>query len=104
MKTNHTPGPWTVEVTRSATRLYVEVVNVALDVAIADLHLSDRENMSVDDSDPGPTTMANANLLAAAPEMLSLLIHLCSEIRSVERDAILFEARGVITKATGGAK
>lgn len=46
----------------------------------------------------------DAKLIAAAPEMLCLLLHLCSEIGAEEREAILFEARGVIAKATGGAE
>ena len=80
MKSNHTPGPWVIETT--------DTDNIILQgedsdqIAICDRALGD----------------ANARVIAAAPEMLSLLEHLCSEITSVEREAILFEARSLIEK------
>lgn len=84
MKSKHTPGPWKVQ--RHGQDVYdhdVEIWSQNTCIAFID-------------------GAANARLIAAAPELLSLLQHLCSEITVVEREAILFEARAVIAKATGG--
>jgi hypothetical protein len=46
---------------------------------------------------------ANARLIAAAPELLSLLSNVCANGGSMT-NAMLIDARAVIAKATGGAE
>jgi hypothetical protein len=92
MSTKHTPGPWVANQTQYADgSIGIGPVNVKEDVARA-LHT------------------ANANLIAAAPEMLEALKMALSNIPRptmqdkdcAERLATLAHIQDVIDKATGG--
>jgi hypothetical protein len=80
--TLHTPAPWNLEAVKS----YL-------------LH----EDTGIDTGHP--ESLANARLIAAAPDLLSALQDICAMIVSPNdtRADILAHARAVISKATGEA-
>ena len=86
MKTLHTPGPWPTR--ESAT--HVTVTNASGDAVFHD-----------DKRIPG--VMADARLIAAAPELLEALaeISLCSQNSMSSKEECGRIARAAIAKATG---
>lgn len=84
MKTQHTPGPWTVD---DNGFIYDYAGNTIADPHCSDIDLDERE--------------ANARLIAAAPELLNALERLYNAIDScVELTPdLLQEVKSVIKKA-----
>lgn len=97
-KPKHTPGPWKVELSGSPNKYVAEIWNQNTKVAeINHEHL----NHDVDD-------MANARLIAAAPEMFEFIKSLIPTshkdvITRTEQLEIQKRARKLIAKATGEA-
>ena len=96
---NHTPGPWTIE---KSTRTDHHIIAGRRWIATAsnhDFHPTQKEN---------ERTIANARLIAAAPDLLAALVALVGEADLGEVDlddddrAKLEQARAAIAKATGG--
>jgi hypothetical protein len=85
----HTPGPWKIE----AERAYIQIMPTD-NVAICEL--GRRGNPALD--------LANANLIAAAPELLEALedAERVLEWGEPEPKPILERVRRVIAKARGG--
>lgn len=95
-RAKHTPGPWSKPFVWNANKPGILTIGGKVTSQGGDFdHIVDI------DVSGSAEQMANARLIAVAPEMLSLLSHLCSEITSTEHEAILFEARAVIAKARG---
>ena len=108
MKTQHTPGPWLVE-----TRKHVYAIK---DTKGQDLTYQDTEPQT----DGGSVTsrgrsenetLANAHLIAAAPELLSALETCVSELNQIafiQKDKLAAEAiqkaHAAIAKAKGSEK
>lgn len=98
MTTQHTPGPWTIKFFRSIEP------NHAL-ICAEDWH--DFASVVVrfcgDDTDDA-TGLANARLIAAAPELLEALKELLDEARTNMRGGkghLIDKARSAIAKAEG---
>ena len=98
MQTTHTPGPWTIE---KSTRTDHHIIAGRRWIATAsnhDFHPTQEEN---------ERTIANARLIAAAPDLLAALEALVGEADLGEVDlddddrAKLEQARAAIAKATG---
>jgi hypothetical protein len=95
MSTKHTPGPWFYYVTPSGVRYKVHGPTV--DYFICDVK--------------GSNDLANARLIAAAPELLEALEKLADQAASnndYDSDrglqAAVEQARTIISKATGGTQ
>ena len=90
MNTKHTPGPWRALESKSSQH----------QVWKGDDHIASAWGTDV----PGDEQLANARLIAAAPELLDALKRIVS-VASVEltgrRDDVLEQARAAIAKATG---
>ena len=85
MKTEHTPGPWTIQ-HRHSPRVYL--INDRHDHAIGEVVYSDTRNP------------LDAQLIAAAPDLLRALVDLLDD----QRDAslpVLDRARAAVYKAIG---
>ncbi len=90
----HTPGPWRVGTLLEGPTLYITGADDAT-VASLRLHTADGKDK---------TRQANARLIAAAPELLDVLINLADEVEAMHRDyppVMLEYARAAIAKATG---
>lgn len=99
MSAQHTPGPWAVSRNNAgAIPLHfqpLEVIGRGGACCVA-AKLGD-----------GPEALANAHLIAAAPELLAACQALLAEAELhglTDNDAHLREARAAIAKAKGGAK
>ena len=89
MKTNHTPGPWFFYVTPSGVRYKVHGQTV--DHFICDIK--------------GANDLANARLIASAPDMLSALRNVRDFfLNNNITGTYLNMVEETITKATGGIK
>lgn len=92
MKTKHTPGPWQVQIRKSHVSV-TKLDDLGLDVPIAVLPGGKRE---------GYDEMANARLIAAAPEMLKQLLLVQAYLKA---DNITWTGiDSAIAKAKGDAK
>lgn len=84
-KATHTPGPWQFEAP------YIHADSLKFLAVVSDRHSQDR-----------PELVANARLIAAAPELLAALGNLLSFCEKAHYDCtVLSEARAAIAKATG---
>lgn len=94
----HTPGPW-----------HIEFGTGGHDQAHRILGPNDEYVVDFEDLDPERPSMANAYLIAAAPDLLRQLAHLVRLIEPLERDgslnipglATLNGARAALAKASG---
>ena len=89
MQTKHTPGPWLTAATNRIGYIYIQ----------------DSDGVAI--TDPSPLKIADARLIAAAPELLAALRHLLEDAVALnmgesDRSGVLVEARAAIAKATGG--
>jgi hypothetical protein len=85
----HTQGPWIIE----AQGIYANGGHKRVATAMSHEHEID-----------WPTTMANARLIAAAPELLEALLRVLRDVASDGLDGWEDQARAAITKATGEQK
>lgn len=95
--TQHTPGPWVFDLSKSwrphRVSLYHFVGNDDADIA----HIG--ENFS---SNRSPAeTIANARLIAAAPELLAACQRALAEAVADDQDGWFANMRAAIAKATG---
>ena len=100
MPANHTPGPWFISSPGSTNKLYVGPV-VIQSHRTAFPNASTPEALDHIDDD---TLYANAQLIAAAPELLAALQQLAQGWATLSDPSIirgLTEARAAIAKATG---
>ena len=95
----HTPGPWTIRQSYSSERIIVKAPQPTNRVLAG----FGSEDEPLDDTD-----VANARLIAAAPELLqaamqaeSLIPHLCDLDSSEATAAVVEQLRAAIAKATG---
>jgi hypothetical protein len=96
----HTPGNWSIDLDNGAPRIVTDTEDEFCDgdlIVILSSHYSGR-------------TMANAHLIAAAPELLELLTAFVDRFAgddgldlamTMSLDSIVVESRVVIAKATG---
>lgn len=93
-QSKHTPGPWAVAVAGRSESPHSRVIG-AKGLPVAGV-------WSSDNTDAG--RLANARLIAAAPDMLGALDELLAAAELHERpsDAALEAAQQAIRKATGG--
>jgi hypothetical protein len=102
MSQQHTPGPWTI------TRYEDEPETYVYFQAPDWLNFARAAIRRVDDAEDSPTGIANARLIAAAPDMLEALESAADELERIAdihgygRASILRAARAAIAKATGG--
>lgn len=85
---NHTPGPWSV---------YDTEPDADYGMCGVYANSSDIARCSVDVDRCKAEVLANANLIAAAPDMLAVL----KKIEHTHLDDLVFEIRAVIAKAEG---
>ena len=100
MKTEHTQGPWKVlEHARGNKRTCVTTANGApVHAVICEI---DTKSVATDDA----TRLANANLIAAAPDLLAALRELCADkylADPINADRMK-NARAAISKVEGNA-
>jgi hypothetical protein len=103
-ETKHTPGPWRMWSDTEENEVYGRVIGIQIhagpNTSIGSIH-----GLRSADGDVRDQAFANANLIAAAPELLDVLENLVAltEIRPKlhEYKAALDEARAVIAKAKG---
>lgn len=93
--TAHTPGPWLLDGSIDAMNL--DVVYISGRIAMLEC-----ENDEISDDQ----LMANARMIAAAPDMLAALITLVWQMDRMDNlpepaEDMLAHARAAITKATG---
>jgi len=88
MTTQHTPGPW-----RHASLSQVTAPSLGIVASVRFNELTDAQ------------VIANARLIAAAPELLEFLQKILSAPGTIDGDKAVYleQARYVIAKATGGA-
>lgn len=110
-KPKHTPGPWSVIKQGKGVGVNYTSFKIEAD-------LGDRRHNSTDEYVAKCFTEANADLISAAPDLLSallqargLIIQLCNDIKNdygLDKDVnTLLRARGIddaINKAKGGAE
>ena len=99
MSTQHTPGPWSLDM--ESAGFYV----IADNLLVASVQEVDPHPTDIDEYMPAGITEANARLIAAAPDLLAAL-KACDEAMSYmsEYDIPLTlpaQVRAVIAKATG---
>ena len=99
MTTQHTPGPW--RFTTDCIAIW-NGPNARKALQIADLGSEGSPNIDVAE------TLANARLIAAAPDLLAALIafdnafsHYCEGDPDSDEVSALYQAREAIAKATG---
>lgn len=92
MSTQHTPGPWFWDHEGADAMALVEEDGTTI------LHLATLRN-----STAARHMEANAQLIAAAPELLEALQGILAGVAGCERDPKWELARVAIAKATGGA-
>lgn len=97
---NHTPGPWSVDVGESSGP------GMGSDVVRVDVMKGDRRVAGVTVR-PGSKALSNARLIAAAPDLLEALSELCDIVHGLIEDGAphvdsftLQPARAAIAKAT----
>ena len=105
MQTKHTPGPWYVSTPGRTDVLYVGPVAVSSHRTALGSGASNPECLSHIDDD---SLHANANLIAAAPDLIEALSSLISQINGFQecngdKDFDLVDSLAAIAKATGGA-
>lgn len=92
----HTPGPWVARVTNNVGRQWANVWTGNGDILVAECGSSSLSRAG---------NIANANLIAAAPELLSLLqdwvMSFADCIEGGEADPLVSATRAAIAKATG---
>jgi len=110
MNTPHTPGPWNAETNRSPLTITRELARLP---KTQGGHRQFREIGEVyvtDKGDGAPEDFANAQLIAAAPELLAALRCLLARANSLDQSATqeglqncdaIASARAAIAKATG---
>jgi hypothetical protein len=96
MKPEHTPGPWNIERTHQSPCAIVPEGQTA---ALAKVYLTDPATRK-----RSPEYLANAHLVAAAPDLLAALIELERVESSPHSETVRFlareQAREAIAKAT----
>lgn len=108
MKNNHTPGPWKVSDREMKVN---EHGALGIDIDFSKTTLNNATVWCIDDS-PNEEELANANLIAAAPELLKVAewaLQLCTAISKRKSYSKLFpeattlsiNIEEVIAKATG---
>lgn len=103
-RTQHSPGPWTVE-----TREHVHAIQDrnGQDLTYQDTTPNENHGSITSRSRLKIETLANARLIAAAPELLDSLIWAIRELEETEDglcpdfQAAITAARAAIAKATG---
>lgn len=95
MQTQHTPGPWRIEDKRSRGRTLIS--------GDGWVRLCDVYTVMEGCREPYPEGMANARLIAAAPDLLDALIDLLhqSKLSQDEGGWDFEQAEAAIAKATG---
>lgn len=116
MSSKHTPGPWALESVDTSVGSCHKIGPFPSAGVRSEVHAcvyADRLRLGLDDGNPiAAELLANARLIAAAPELLEALIRLeaelvedkygeCYEPSPFENLAL---ARAAIAKATGGAE
>ena len=87
MKTQHTPGPWIVEITGKEAFVTAEHGGLCAAISVGKANGQDK---------------ANAHLIAAAPDLLAALIRCLPEISVCCIPEMLAQARAAIAKAEQG--
>lgn len=117
MTAQHTPGPWNCERFEDGQNKYCQLANVVAPNfgTICELRYSDSTYLGDTKADERKATqLANASLIAAAPDMLTALEALVEQAEDAQSHiggrglASLWiemeKARAAIAKAKGGAK
>lgn len=85
MQTTHTPGPWLTAATNRIGYIYIQ----------------DSDGVAI--TDPSPLKIADARLIAAAPELLELVLDALDDPDvDILGSVWVRDARAAIAKATGG--
>lgn len=103
MKTQHTPGPW------KAVELDEHTVAIKLDRNYTHecIHIADARVMSGNLGQEVPIAVANAHLIAAAPELLDSLIECLEGVEELNGeyqegwDLVIEKAKRAINRAKG---
>ena len=102
MNTQHTPGPWALNInTWWKTNPY------SVTVPRKGVHATAVANIPARATIPEEEALANARLIAAAPDLFDVLLRASDAIKaldgtSIENEKLVDDYRAAIAKATGG--